>query len=374
MSIMAMSDPRNSSNNSSNSNNGNASFGGMNGLTNLNNAFAFDPLATNKTADTISSSMFMLHNHQEEQDKRPSSPVTDGLPFTFTPAVVARTPRRKNEPMPADFSPTAKDVVCGLRGKQALRHVGNRRFRATIAANSVKYSQAPTKLDKSLVVISVVDSIRGGGGSFVRKNGKNGGWVDIGDQLTREKVGHALRDHINSCNNNNNSSMVSSTTSDNKSAARKAKSIRSKSNMNKTPSLRALLDSTRCTSTTPPPSMSFQQQQSSFCPSPTTVTATATTPELSGLWSLALPEANTEPTTTATSLSLATQVFDEESSSSFDPFDPFCMEPLAIFPSSGTPNMATPSSVHPHDINNNNNNDVTDELDLDDDLFRVFDL
>eukprot|EP00541_Cyclophora_tenuis_P008857 CAMPEP_0116553616 /NCGR_PEP_ID=MMETSP0397-20121206/7146_1 /TAXON_ID=216820 /ORGANISM="Cyclophora tenuis, Strain ECT3854" /LENGTH=219 /DNA_ID=CAMNT_0004078707 /DNA_START=17 /DNA_END=676 /DNA_ORIENTATION=- len=130
--------------------------------------------------------------------RTPSAIAAHGLPFLFTPAVVARIPRAKNEPMPPGFEPDKYDVICGLRGKQALQHVGNRRFRVTIAMNAEKYVKAPTKLDKSLIVIEVVDAIRNGGGNFVKKDRKTKQWVEIGDQLAREKVGHALRDHISS--------------------------------------------------------------------------------------------------------------------------------------------------------------------------------
>lgn len=133
-----------------------------------------------------------------------SSMLSTGLPFIFTPAVVARIPHPKNQPMPAGFEPGKYDVICGLRGKQALQHVGNRRFRVTIAMNAEKYFKAPTKLDKSLIVIEVVDAIRNGGGNFVKRDRKTKKWVEIGDQLAREKVGHALRDHISAMGDRKN--------------------------------------------------------------------------------------------------------------------------------------------------------------------------
>mmetsp|Transcript_20627 Transcript_20627/g.47649 ORF Transcript_20627/g.47649 Transcript_20627/m.47649 type:complete len:178 (-) Transcript_20627:318-851(-) len=124
------------------------------------------------------------------------APVGNAVPFTFRPAVVARIPRAKNQPMGSSFAPGKYDVICGLRGKKSLSHVGNRRFRVTVAMNAEKYLKAPTKLEKSLVVIQIVDTIRDGGGHFVKYDRKTQSWVEIGDQLAREKVGHALRDII----------------------------------------------------------------------------------------------------------------------------------------------------------------------------------
>ena len=100
-------------------------------------------------------------------------------------------------PLAASFAPGDYDVICA-RGKENYNHVGNRRFRLTIEMNIGKYLKAATKLDKSLLVIQIVDTVRGGsnGGGFVKRD-EDGRWIEIGDQLAREKVGHALRDAIN---------------------------------------------------------------------------------------------------------------------------------------------------------------------------------
>ena len=53
-------------------------------------------------------------------------------------------------------------------------------------------------LDKSLLVISIVDSLRAQNGAFVKWDRNANRWLDIGNKLAREKVGHALRDAIHS--------------------------------------------------------------------------------------------------------------------------------------------------------------------------------
>ena len=101
---------------------------------------------------------------------------------------------------PEDFEPSDKDVICA-RGKAAFSHVGNRRFRLVILMNLEKYHNAKNKVEKSIIVTSIVDLIREGSpvnGGFVKKSAVTGRWMSINDKLAREKVGHALRDALSS--------------------------------------------------------------------------------------------------------------------------------------------------------------------------------
>lgn len=85
------------------------------------------------------------------------------------------------------------DVLCG-RHKQSSRHVGNRRFRVTVAMNLTRYMEADTKADKSRVILSVIDNVRASGGRFLKWSSKRQAWTELDEKHTREKVGHALRD------------------------------------------------------------------------------------------------------------------------------------------------------------------------------------
>jgi hypothetical protein len=67
---------------------------------------------------------------------------------------------------------------------------------ALIEAHADKYSMARSKLDKGVVIASLVDSIRDEGILFVKKDAKTQCWVDIGEYKAREKTSHAMRDHI----------------------------------------------------------------------------------------------------------------------------------------------------------------------------------
>jgi len=97
-------------------------------------------------------------------------------------------------PLPPDFQPGPHDVICG-RGKLAWNHPGNRRFRLAVEMSIDKYSSADTKLEKSLIVSGIVESVRRASpnAGFV-KHDSDGRWYVVNDQLAREKAGQCLRD------------------------------------------------------------------------------------------------------------------------------------------------------------------------------------
>ena len=111
---------------------------------------------------------------------------------------------------PQDF-----DILLG-RGKTSFNHVGNRRFRVFINLNLRKYMDAGSRMEKTLVVNSVVEAIHEAGGRFLKQDPKTGRWHQVNTKMAREKVGHALRDAVGmrlkmgnkssgGSNNNNNS-------------------------------------------------------------------------------------------------------------------------------------------------------------------------
>lgn len=72
------------------------------------------------------------------------------------------------------------DVICD-RGSSVAKHEGNLRFRQMIKDRLSKYSEAKSKIEKSLIVTSVVDSVRDNtpDGGFVKEIEK-GVWVEVG--------------------------------------------------------------------------------------------------------------------------------------------------------------------------------------------------
>jgi len=105
---------------------------------------------------------------------------------------------------PHEGAPGPTDVICA-RGKRALEHAGNQRFRRLVASNLDAYSKAQTKLEKSLLVSHIVDQVRKTtpAGGFLRPAAEGGnhhndcgGWVEVGDGVAREKIGQAFRDAL----------------------------------------------------------------------------------------------------------------------------------------------------------------------------------
>jgi hypothetical protein len=95
--------------------------------------------------------------------------------------------------------PGPYDVVCG-RGKGSYNRPGNRLFRELVLEYVPEYMGARSKLDKSIVLNSIIERVqRQGNGTalFVKYDRRSKKWFEIGDDVAREKVGHALREAIN---------------------------------------------------------------------------------------------------------------------------------------------------------------------------------
>ena len=90
--------------------------------------------------------------------------------------------------LPANFRPGPNDIICG-RGRNALLHKGNRRYRDLIYSNLDRYLDASSKFEKSLTITSIVkeidDAVPKGG--FVRKIGDH--WYKVSYNYAREKCG-----------------------------------------------------------------------------------------------------------------------------------------------------------------------------------------
>jgi hypothetical protein len=104
-------------------------------------------------------------------------------------------------PLDDSYQPGAYDVVCG-RGKGSYNRPGNKRFRSLVATYIPQYIKARSKVDKSMVLNNIIDKVHsftnpdsGRPAQFVKYT-KQAGWVLIGDEHAREKVGHAIREAI----------------------------------------------------------------------------------------------------------------------------------------------------------------------------------
>lgn len=122
-----------------------------------------------------------------------------------TPPVVSLTENPNDVQVPFDYVPTDMDI-CSGRGKAFWNHAGNVAFRNLIQAQVLDYIKAPSKADKTAMVVSIVDDLRQKGCKFLKQETDANGatfWYDIGDALAREKVGHSLRDQVTAINRSN---------------------------------------------------------------------------------------------------------------------------------------------------------------------------
>ena len=99
------------------------------------------------------------------------------------------------KPLGDSFQPGQYDVICA-RGLRARNHPGNRRFREIIDDHVDDYRNAKTKMDKSLIVSRIIDSIRSKSSHSGFVTTHAGKWFEAGDHIAREKIGQCFRDRL----------------------------------------------------------------------------------------------------------------------------------------------------------------------------------
>jgi hypothetical protein len=97
-------------------------------------------------------------------------------------------------PMPEGWQPDNWSVICG-RGKECFEHYGNKRFRILVDMDLENYARAKSKLDKSLIVMKILDTVRDASnqGGFVKQHSETQRWFEVGDEVAREKIGQQFR-------------------------------------------------------------------------------------------------------------------------------------------------------------------------------------
>jgi len=114
--------------------------------------------------------------------------------FTTTTKIeTIKSTRGHKRMLPQDFIPTPHSVICGRR-KECFDAVGNRRLRIVISMFLKKYSEAKSKVAKSVIVSTVLDMIYDATpqGAFVKY--ENGRWYELDEDSAREKTGALFRD------------------------------------------------------------------------------------------------------------------------------------------------------------------------------------
>jgi len=91
--------------------------------------------------------------------------------------------------------PNDSDVIIA-KGSKALRHRGNKNFKRIIQVNLKKYASLSARKDKSKMIISIVHQIRVNGGSFIKEDPHSGMWIEVSDNIAKEKTSQAFRNMI----------------------------------------------------------------------------------------------------------------------------------------------------------------------------------
>ena len=65
-----------------------------------------------------------------------------------------------------------------------------------MASAAERYSKVESKLQRSMIVTDIVDTIRKMGNGFVRRCTETGEWVECSDVMCREKVGQHFRNAL----------------------------------------------------------------------------------------------------------------------------------------------------------------------------------
>jgi len=92
----------------------------------------------------------------------------------------------------AVYEPTSLDICFG-RSKGNFQHQGNVAFRQIVQSNLQRYTSSDTKDEKSKVIESVLNELRGKGYRCIKEDATSGKWNNIGDEGFREKVSDGLR-------------------------------------------------------------------------------------------------------------------------------------------------------------------------------------
>ena len=92
---------------------------------------------------------------------------------------------------PSEFlTDVLSSVVCA-RGKAYWDHPGNQKYRDLITAATPNYAETSNKLEKTLIVSEIVQSVHEANGKFVKKLRKGGPFVIVSEVFAREKVGRS---------------------------------------------------------------------------------------------------------------------------------------------------------------------------------------
>lgn len=95
----------------------------------------------------------------------------------------------------ASYKPTYYDIICG-RGRGSFLHEGNKTYLALLRKNIPTYLAAGKRKEKSIIVSTLVSSLKAQGFRFLKQDEKNKRWYELTKQECYERTAHAIRDLI----------------------------------------------------------------------------------------------------------------------------------------------------------------------------------
>lgn len=91
--------------------------------------------------------------------------------------------------------PGDRDILLG-RGRTSWGHIGNQEFRNFVGAYLKTYTESKNRNEKTHTVHLIYDEIIKSGGRFLKLDCATNTWYQVGKNVAREKIAHALRDAI----------------------------------------------------------------------------------------------------------------------------------------------------------------------------------
>lgn len=95
----------------------------------------------------------------------------------------------------ASYKPTCNDIICG-RGRGSFLHEGNKAYLALLRRNIPTYLAAGKRKEKSIIISTLVSSLKTRGFRFLKQDEKNTRWYELSKQECYERTAHAIRDLI----------------------------------------------------------------------------------------------------------------------------------------------------------------------------------
>jgi tagatose-1,6-bisphosphate aldolase len=86
--------------------------------------------------------------------------------------------------------PLASDILLG-KGKPFQEHIGNMRLHALVDEHLSHYIQCSGISEKTILAAVLVKMVQGASGRFLSKD--RGVWIEVSDDIAREKVCHVFR-------------------------------------------------------------------------------------------------------------------------------------------------------------------------------------